>query len=49
MGTARLLLAVGAMDNVVNKEKEVENNCLSSKAQWGGFYRFTFVIINKFS
>ena len=42
-------LALGAMDNNVNEEKEEENSHLSSKAQWGVFYRFTFVIINKFS
>jgi hypothetical protein len=30
-------LALGAMDNVVNEEKEEENSRLSSKAQWGVF------------
>ena len=32
MGSAHLVFAVGAIENVVNEEKEEENSRLSSKA-----------------
>ena len=34
MGSAHLVFAVGAIENVVNEEKEEENSRLSSKAHW---------------